>query len=130
MAGQDIVPILCPDACAFPPGLFHHAKIHAGVVYCAGQVGADVSGTLVSPDIGPQTEKCLANIAAILKSAGSSLARILKVTIYLPDEADYRAMNEVYSKIMLDPKPPRACVFIKGLPGGAKVEMECIAAQS
>ncbi|RDW66536.1 hypothetical protein BP5796_07721 [Coleophoma crateriformis] len=126
----EITPILCPEACAFPPGLFHHAKIHAGVVYCAGQVGADINGKLVSDKVGPQTEKCLQNIAAILKSAGSGLDRILKITIYVPEQADYAAMNEVYAKIMPDPKPPRACVFIKALPGGAAVEMECIAAQS
>ncbi|KAH6709253.1 Endoribonuclease L-PSP/chorismate mutase-like protein [Leptodontidium sp. 2 PMI_412] len=125
----EIKAILCPEACAFPPGLFHHAKIHNGVVYCAGQVGANVEGKLVSEDVGPQTEKTLENIKNILQSAGSSLERVLKVNIYMPEQADYAGMNEVYKRIMPDPKPPRACVFVKGLPGGAKVEIECIAAQ-
>jgi len=128
--GGEITPILCDKACAYPPGLFHHAKVYNGVVYCAGQVGADVTGKLVSDDIGEQTKKTIENLEAILESAGSSLSRVLKVNIYLPDQANYAGMNEVYARMMPDPKPPRACVFIKGLPGGASVEIECIAAQS
>ncbi|KAG4430328.1 hypothetical protein IFR05_014181, partial [Cadophora sp. M221] len=93
---NEIKAILCPEACAFPPGLFHHAKIHNGVVYCAGQVGANVEGKLVSEDVGPQTEKTLENIKNILQSAGSSLERVLKVNIYMPEQADYAGMNEVY----------------------------------
>ncbi|KAH7417296.1 endoribonuclease L-PSP [Cadophora sp. MPI-SDFR-AT-0126] len=108
----------------------NHAKIHNGVVYCAGQVGANVEGKLISEEVGPQTEKTLENIKNILTSAGSGLERVLKVNIYMPEQADYPAMNEVYKRIMPDPKPPRACVFVKGLPGGAKVEIECIAAQN
>ncbi len=63
------------------------------------QVGADVSGKLVSPDVGPQTEKTLSNLAAILEVAGSSLGRALKVNIYVSDQVDYAGMNEVYMRV-------------------------------
>lgn len=63
------------------------------------QVGANVEGKLVSEDVGPQTEKTLENIKNILQSSGSSLERILKVNIYMPDQADYAGMNEVYKKV-------------------------------
>lgn len=49
--------------------------------------------------MGPQTEKTLANLAAMLSSAGSSLDRVLKVNIYMPEQADYAAMNEVYKRV-------------------------------
>ncbi|TVY57169.1 Protein mmf1, mitochondrial [Lachnellula cervina] len=127
--GGEIKAVLSDNACAFPPSLFHHAKVYNGVVYCAGQVGADVQGKLVSEDIKEQTAKTFANISAILETSGSALERVLKVNIYMVDNADYAGMNEVYSKLMPDPKPPRACVFIQGLPGGAKVEIECVAAE-
>ncbi|TVY36747.1 Protein mmf1, mitochondrial [Lachnellula subtilissima] len=138
--GGEIKAVLSDKACAFPPGLFHHAKVYNGVVYCAGQVGADVQGKLVSEDIKEQTAKTFANLSAILEASGSALERVLKVNIYMVDKADYAGMNEVYSKgflvdtkmgnrLMPDPKPPRACVFIQGLPGGAKVEIECVAAE-
>lgn len=68
-------------------------------MYCAGQVGADVEGKLVSDKVGPQTVKCLQNIEAILKASGSGLDRILKITIYLHDQADYKEMNEAYAKV-------------------------------
>jgi 2-iminobutanoate/2-iminopropanoate deaminase len=58
-----------------------------------------VAGKLVSDEVGPQAEKTLANLAAILASAGSSLDRVLKVNIYMPDQGDYAAMNEVYMKV-------------------------------
>ncbi|KAJ9143401.1 hypothetical protein NKR23_g6616 [Pleurostoma richardsiae] len=125
----EIKAVLSDKACSFPPGLFHHAKVYNGVVYCAGQVGADVSGKLVSSDIKEQTAQMFRNIESILTAAGSSLDRVLKVNLYLVDKEDYPGMNEVYKEMMPDPKPPRACVFISGLPGGAKVEMECVAAQ-
>jgi len=127
---SEIKAILCPEACVFPPGLFNHAKVYNGIVYCAGQVGADIQGKLVSEDVAAQTEKTLENLKAILQTAGSGLERVLKVNIYMPDQADYAEMNEVYKRVMPDPKPPRACVYVKGLPGGAKVEIECVAAQS
>ncbi|KAI9734357.1 MAG: hypothetical protein M1834_002463 [Cirrosporium novae-zelandiae] len=125
-----ITPILSSKACAYPPGLFHHAKIYNGVVYTTGQIGADVEGKLVSEDIGLQTEQVIKNLEAILKEANSGLDRVLKFNIYMVDQAQYAGMNEMYKKMIPDPKPPRACVFIKGLPAGASVEMECIAAQS
>ncbi|TVY27167.1 Protein mmf1, mitochondrial [Lachnellula hyalina] len=127
--GGEIKAVLSDKACAFPPGLFHHAKVYNGVVYCAGQIGADVQGKLVSEDIKEQTAKTFANLSAILEASGSALERVLKVNIYMVDKADYAGMNEVYSKLMPDPKPPRACVFVQGLPGGAKVEIECVAAE-
>ena len=63
------------------------------------QVGADVTGKLVSDDIGEQTKKTIENLEAILESAGSSLSRVLKVNIYLPDQANYAGMNEVYARV-------------------------------
>ncbi|KAL0258324.1 hypothetical protein SLS55_007500 [Diplodia seriata] len=117
---SDITPVLSDKACAYPAGLF--------LVYTTGQIGADVAGTLVGKDIASQTEQVLKNLCAILEAAGSSLARVVKVNIYMVDQSEYAGMNEVYKAMMPDPKPPRACVFVKGLPAGASVEMEMVAA--
>lgn len=51
--------------------------------------------------MGPQTEKTLENIKNILEAAGSGLDRVLKVNIYMPEQADYAGMNEVYKKVSL-----------------------------
>jgi 2-iminobutanoate/2-iminopropanoate deaminase len=63
------------------------------------QVGADVQGKLVSGDVAARTEKTLSNLKAILATAGSGLERVLKVNIYMPDEGDYAAMNEIYKRV-------------------------------
>jgi 2-iminobutanoate/2-iminopropanoate deaminase len=63
------------------------------------QVGANVEGKLVSEDVAAQTEKTIENLKAILEMAGSGLDRVLKVNIYMPEQADYAAMNEVYKKV-------------------------------
>lgn len=96
---SDITPILSDKACAYPAGLFHHAKVFNGIVYTTGQIGADVVGNLVSKDIKPQTEQVLKNLAAILEAAGSSLERVIKVNIYMVDQSEYAAMNEVYKEV-------------------------------
>ncbi|KAL1305005.1 hypothetical protein AAFC00_003907 [Neodothiora populina] len=125
---MSITPVLSDKACAFPPGLFHHAKVYNGVVYTTGQIGGDVSGKLVSPEVGAQAEQMFANLSAILEASGSGLDRVLAANIFLTEESNYKAFNEVYTRIMPDPKPPRTCVFIKSLPADALCEMNLIAA--
>ncbi|KAF1355575.1 L-PSP endoribonuclease family protein [Delphinella strobiligena] len=124
----DIRSILSDKACAFPAGLFHHAKVFNDVIYTTGQIGGDVTGKLVSNEVGAQAEQMFANLSAILEAAGSSLDRVLTANIYLTDSANYAALNEVYTRLMPDPKPPRTCVFVKGLPAGALCEMTLTAA--
>ncbi|KAI0020432.1 putative endoribonuclease L-PSP [Xylariomycetidae sp. FL0641] len=125
----EIKAVLSKDACAHRPDLFSHAMVHNGLVYTAGQVGGDQNAKLVSDDVKEQTVKMIENIRNILTDSGSSLARVVKANIYMVNEGDYATFNQVYTEMMPDPKPPRACVFVAGLPGGAKVEMECVAAQ-
>jgi 2-iminobutanoate/2-iminopropanoate deaminase len=52
---------------------------------------------------------------------------IVSVTVYITDLNDVPKMNEVYKKLMPDPKPARATVQVAGLIGGAKVEISAIA---
>ncbi|GAB7354545.1 hypothetical protein MBLNU459_g5003t1 [Dothideomycetes sp. NU459] len=124
-----ITPILSEKACAYPAGLFHHAKIFNNVVYTTGQIGGDVSGKLVSGDISAQAEQMFKNLEAILEAAGSSLDRVLSANIFLVDPDEYVAFNKVYTKLMSDPKPPRTCVFVNSLPANARCEMNLVAAQ-
>jgi 2-iminobutanoate/2-iminopropanoate deaminase len=55
------------------------------------------------------------------------MSDIVSVTIYITDMNDVPTMNEVYNKLMPDPKPARAAVQVAGLIGGAKVEISAIA---
>ena len=100
--------------------------IHNGTVYLAGQLADDYDG-----DIREQTRQTLANIDRYLAEAGSDKTRILSVTIYLKDMADYAGMNQVYDAWVAEgAAPARACVEAKLYDPRVLVEMMVVAAQA
>ena len=101
---------------------------HGGLVFVSGQLGVDPSGHVVEGGISEQTEQVMENISAILEAAGTSLANVLKATIFLADLGDFQAMNEVYGRYMGDEPPARATFQVAALPSGVLVEIEAIAA--
>jgi 2-iminobutanoate/2-iminopropanoate deaminase len=99
-----------------------------GWVFCSGQIPIDpATGELVEGDIAAQTDQVLKNLAAVLKAAGASLARVVKTTVFLSDMGDFVSMNEVYAKHFGDHRPARAAVAVKTLPKNVDVEIEAVA---
>ena len=99
-----------------------------GLVYTAGQVSLDPkTGEVVGKTTAEQTERVLLSLAAILVAADSSLANVVKTTVYLVDLADFPAMNEVYAKHFGAHKPARSTVQVSALPKGARVEIDAVA---
>lgn len=103
--------------------------IRAGdLVFTAGQLGLDPSsGEFNADDVAGQASRALANLAAILEAAGSGLDRLVKVTVFLADIADWPAVNEVYARVVPEPFPARSAFAVKDLPKGARVEIEAVA---
>jgi 2-iminobutanoate/2-iminopropanoate deaminase len=103
--------------------------IRAGnLLFVSGQIPLDpATGQMVDGDIAVQTERVLNNLAAILEAAGSSLARVLKTTVYLRDLEDFAQMNTVYAKFLGEHPPARATVQVARLPRDAAVEIDLIA---
>ena len=100
--------------------------IHNGTVHLAGQLADDYDG-----DIREQTRQTLANIDRYLAEAGSDTTKILSVTIYLKDMADYASLNEVYDAWVAEgAAPARACVEAKLYDPRVLVEMMVVAAQA
>jgi 2-iminobutanoate/2-iminopropanoate deaminase len=109
-------------------GPYSQAIKTGGMLYCSGQIPIDpVTGEFVSNEITEQTEQVLKNLSAVLEAGGTSLANVVKTTVFLADMSDFAAMNEVYSKYFSENKPARATVQAARLPRDAKVEIECIA---
>lgn len=110
-------------------GPYSQAIKTGNFVYTAGQVGIDPpTGKLIEGGIEEQTQRVLQNVAAILQAAGTSLANVVKTTVFLSDMADFAAMNGVYKTFFNDDQPPaRSTVQVAGLPLGALVEIECVA---
>jgi 2-iminobutanoate/2-iminopropanoate deaminase len=96
-------------------------------VFTAGQVGLDPrTGKLVEGGLEAETRQILANLAAILEAAGSSLDRVVKTTVFLADMRDFPAMNAVYAEAFGPHRPARSTVQAAALPLGARVEIEAV----
>jgi len=106
--------------------------VEGGLVYVSGCVGlrspAD-GGGLVEGGVVAQTKQALANMSAVLAAAGCTVHDVVKTSIMVTDMGDFAAVNGVYSEVMGDAKPARACFGVAALPVGAVVEIECIAKQ-
>lgn len=101
-----------------------------GMLFISGQIPLDpATMTLVEGGISEQTHQVLKNIGAILKAAGYDYTDVVKSTCLLSDMADFKAMNEVYSQYYSANRPARAAFAVKGLPLGALIEIETIAAR-
>jgi 2-iminobutanoate/2-iminopropanoate deaminase len=101
-----------------------------GMLFISGQIAIDpATGKLVEGGITEQTQQVLKNIAAILKEAGYDFKDVVKATCLLSDMGNYGAMNEVYGSIFRENSPARAAFAALGLPLGALVEIDAIAAR-
>ncbi len=110
-------------------GPYSQALVHAGLVYCSGQVALDPkTGQLLEGSVGEQADRALQNLGAVLQAAGSGFDKVLRTTVFLTAMADFAEMNKVYEKFFTGTKPARSTVAVKELPRGAKVEIDCIAA--
>jgi len=103
--------------------------IRAGkFVFTAGQIPMDpATGKLVGGDIQAQTRRVLQNVQAVLEAAGASLANVVKVTVFLLDMGNFKAMNEVYAEFFTANPPARSAVQAAALPLGVDIEIEAIA---
>jgi 2-iminobutanoate/2-iminopropanoate deaminase len=112
----------------FTPGmLFSNGYVAGNTLYVAGQQGPDSQGKLSDTDVTQQTTNAIAAIKQIAEEVGFEMADIVSVTVYLSDLNDVPKMNEVYTKLIPDPKPARVALQVAGLIGGAKVEISAIA---
>jgi 2-iminobutanoate/2-iminopropanoate deaminase len=104
--------------------LFSGSTKLGNLVFIAGK------GAHVAPfTIAAHTEIVLKSLEEELVKAGSSMEKVLKVTVYLNDIADYKGMNEVYKGRFGKTPPVRSTIAVAkgGVPGDSLVEMDCIA---
>jgi 2-iminobutanoate/2-iminopropanoate deaminase len=117
------------QATSGPPRPFSPAVRTNGFIFLSGQVGTDSTGRLVAGGIQAETRQTMNNIRDVLARAGSSMDKVVKCTVFILDMAEWPAMNEVYITYFRGPPPARSAAGASGLALGARVEIECIAAQ-
>ncbi len=99
-----------------------------GLVFLSGQIALDpATQQIISGDVAAQTDRVLQNLAGILKAAGSSLAQVVKTTVFLKNMSDFAAMNEVYGRHFTQAPPARSTVEVARLPKDVLVEIDVIA---
>ena len=115
-----------------PQGMNASATLTPGIkvgdiIYTSGQLG--MSRDMPDSTIQTQTKKVMENIKAVVEAGGSTMANVLKCTVFLTDVKDFGGMNSVYSTFFPKEPPARSTVVVAALvSAAAKVEIECIAA--
>ena len=113
---------------AKPPPTYSQAVKAAGLVFVSGTAPVDpVTGAITGTTIQEQTAQCLANIEAILDAAGSSMAKVVSVTVVLADEDDFAGMNEEWLRWFPSNPPARQGAKLPARIPGLKISIAAIA---
>ncbi|MCC6746484.1 MAG: RidA family protein [Deltaproteobacteria bacterium] len=110
-------------------GPYSQAIRCGNLVFCSGQIPLDpVTGELLKGTLEQEVGRVMRNLEAVLGAAGSRLAQVVRTTIYLTDLADFAAVNAAYATFFEGTPPARTTIQVAGLPKGARVEIDAIAA--
>ena len=107
-------------------GTYSQAVRAGDAVYLSGQIGLDPGSMQLVEGIDAQIERVFLNLAAVAQAAGLSLAKAVRVTVYLTDLAHFAKVNEAMARHVPEPYPSRAAVGVASLPRGALVEIDAI----
>jgi 2-iminobutanoate/2-iminopropanoate deaminase len=119
------------DAPGAPPaiGPYSHAVRMGELLFCSGQIPLDpASGEIVGATAAEQAGRCLENLQTVCESAGTSLRRAVRMTVYMTDLAAFADVNEVYGSFFGEDPPARVAIGVAALPRGAQVEIDAIVA--
>jgi len=109
-------------------GPYSQAIRAAGLIFTSGQVAIDpATQQVVTGDVAAQTDRVLRNLDAILRTAESSLGKVVRCTVFLKNMGDFAAMNEVYGRYFKEAPPARSTVEVARLPKDVLVEIDAIA---
>lgn len=113
-----------------PLGPYTQGIVANGLVFVCGSVGVDPkTGELVKGGIVEQTRQALANVKAILEASGSSLEKVVKVTVFLSDVNFGKDMNDVYVTYFTGHRPVRSTVVVGFTSPSILIEIDAIATQ-
>ena len=109
-------------------GPYSQALKAGGFVWCSGQIPINpATNSIEATTIEDQTRQAISNLKNVLEAAGTSLANVVKTTVFIKDMNDFAALNGVYAELFGDAKPARSCVQVARLPKDVKLEIEAIA---
>ena len=110
-------------------GPYSHAVRCGELLFCSGQIPLDPeTGELVSVSAATQARRCLENLAAVCAAAGTTLARAVRLTIYMVELGSFAEVNSVFEEFFPAEPPARATIGVAELPRGAMIEIDAIVA--
>ena len=119
-------PVSTPDAPA-AIGTYSQAVRAGDTVYLSGQIPLDPrTMKIVEGDFEAQARRVFDNLRAVCRAAGGDFDRVVRVTVYLTDLANFAKVNEVMSQNFKEPYPARAAVGVASLPRGSQVEVDAV----
>ncbi len=111
-----------------PAGPYSPGIKAAGLVFLSGQIPMDpTTGEIVRGSIETQTRRVLTNVGMLLKAAGSSFDKVVRVGVFLSDLNHFEAMNGAYAEFFGESKPARTTVEVARLPRDVQIEVDVIA---
>lgn len=118
-----------PDGVMAPIGPYSHVARCGELIMISATAGVDPNtNELVSGGVASQTRQIIDSFRVMLASAGSDLAHILHVNVFLLDMNEFDAMNRAYADAMGDCRPARSAIGVAALPKpGARVTMNLTA---
>lgn len=120
--------VIYSDKAPEPIGPYSQAIQSGNMLFVSGQIAIEKSsGKIITSDIEAETVQVMANLAEILKSAGTDFSGIVKTTIFLKDMDNFPKVNEVYGRYFKEAPPARETVEVSRLPKDVNVEISCIA---
>ncbi|MEA2488414.1 MAG: 2-aminomuconate deaminase, partial [Acidobacteriota bacterium] len=140
MNSQESVNIIRTDKAPKPVGPYPHARRVGDFLFLSGigprkpvtgeipGIVRDAAGSVIDHDIEVQTRACIENVKTILEESGSSIEKVLDVTVYLTDmRRDFDRFNKVYAEYFGNVQPTRTTVGVDSLPTPISVELKVIA---
>jgi reactive intermediate/imine deaminase len=118
-------PISTPEAPA-AIGPYSQAVRAGDTVYLSGQIPLDPKSMQIVEGFESQVKRVFENLRAVCRAAGGDFDRVVRLTIYLTDLAQFPKVNELMSTYFKEPFPARVTVGVSSLPRGALVEIDAI----
>lgn len=108
-------------------GPYSQAIVSGNLVFTSGQIAINPkTGNVEAKTIEEQTRQVCENLSEVLKTAGSSLEKVVKTVCFLRNMEDFAAFNAVYGEYFTG-KPARSCVAVRELPKNVLVEVDTVA---
>jgi 2-iminobutanoate/2-iminopropanoate deaminase len=120
--------IISTDRAPKAIGPYSQAVVVNGLAFLSGQIPLDPeTNQLIEGDVVAQTVRVLENMKIVLEACGSSLAQVVKTTVFVKDLSEFATINETYARYFPENPPARSTVEAARLPRDVRVEIECVA---